>query len=110
MEQLFYAGEPVSEASTAQVLVSVNERIPGTAMYLNTTKSEDLDGDGTARFDEAGTGFREITDLTMGVASASSPSVDGDTRDNQYKNGLKALEKPSFHLKKISEVTCDQGR
>ena len=103
LEQLFYAGEPVSEASTAQVLVSVNERIPGTAMYLNTTKSEDLDGDGTARFDEAGTGLREITDLTQGVKSASSPTVDGQTREDRYENGLEALEKPSFYLKNISE-------
>ena len=36
----FYAGEPVTKPQL-QVLVSVNERIPGTAMYLNTTKSED---------------------------------------------------------------------
>ena len=71
-------------------------------MYLNTTKSEDLDGDGKARFDEAGTGLREITDLTQGVKSASSPKVNGETRRISMKM-VKVLEKLSFHLKNLSD-------
>ncbi|MFM8526399.1 MAG: hypothetical protein ACKOCM_12390, partial [Cyanobacteriota bacterium] len=100
VEQLFYAGEPTSEAATGRVVVSINASIPGSALYLNTTRSEDLDGDGEARFDEAGTGFREITVLSEGVASASSPQIVGGdpSRDRRYPAGLKAQLNPSFSL------------
>ena len=47
--------------------MSINSSVPGSALYLNTTRATDLDGDGEARFDEAGTGFREITKLYQGV-------------------------------------------
>ncbi|MFM8525586.1 MAG: hypothetical protein ACKOCM_08210, partial [Cyanobacteriota bacterium] len=100
VEELFYAGEPTSEAATGRVVVSINTSIPGSALYLNTTRAEDLDGDGQARFDEAGTGFREITVLSQGVASASSPQVVGGdpSRDRRYPGGLKAQLNPSFSL------------
>ncbi|MFN9694940.1 MAG: hypothetical protein ACK550_14280, partial [Synechococcaceae cyanobacterium] len=100
VEQLFYAGEPTNEAATGRVVVSINTSIPGSALYLNTTRSEDLDGDGEARFDEAGTGFREITVLVEGVASASSPQVVGGdpSRDRRYPGGLKAQLNPSYTL------------
>ncbi|MFO0016964.1 MAG: hypothetical protein ACK52U_10465, partial [Synechococcaceae cyanobacterium] len=100
VEQLFYAGEPTNEAATGRVVVSINTSIPGSALYLNTTRSEDLDGDGEARFDEAGTGFREITVLSQGVASASSPQVVGGdpSRDRRYPGGLKAQLNPSYTL------------
>ena len=74
--------------------------IAGSALYLNTTRAEDLDGDGEARFDEAGTGFQEITDLPFGIASASSPQVVGGdpSRDRRYPFGLKPQLNASFSL------------
>ena len=82
------------------MVVSINAAIPGSALYLNTTRAEDLDGDGVARFDEAGTGFREITVLPAGVASASSPQVVGGdpSRDSRYPDGLKPQLNASFTL------------
>ena len=102
----FYAGEPTSEAATGRVTVSINSSVPGSALYLNTTRATDLDGDGEARFDEAGTGFREITNLYEGRRSASSPTVDGGdpSLDRRYPDGLKAQLNPSFHL-----VPLDDG-
>jgi len=100
LKELFYSGEPASEASTGRVMVSINTTIPGAALYLNTTKAVDLDGDGVARFDEGGTGFREITMLPAGKSSASSPMVMGDdpSRDRRYPYGIKPQLNASFTL------------
>ena len=75
LEQLFYAGEPVSEASTAQVLVSATNESQASNVSKQQSRKTSMVMEQLVlmRLVQA----KEITDLTQGVKSASSPTVDG---------------------------------